>query len=67
MKLKSFFLSTRVDQNNMYRFIVGMCFKNASFKNKENIELKQIRLIKKPSVKFLLFVFFCSFKGNFFK
>ena len=67
MKLKSFFLSTRVDQNNMYRFIVGMCFKNASFKNKENIELKQIRLIKKPSVKFLLFVFFCSLKGNFFK
>ena len=70
MKLTSFFLSTRVDQNNMYRFIVGMCVKNANFENyqnKKNIKLKHLRLIKKPSVKFLLFILFCLLKGNFFK
>ena len=63
---QNFFLTTRTDQNNMYKFIIGMCYKDANHTRKKKLEIKQLKLLKKPSINFLLFIFFCFLKGNFF-
>ena len=50
----------RTDQNNMYKFIIGMCYKDANHTRKKKLEIKQLKLLKKPSINFLLFIFFVS-------
>ena len=36
---QNFFLTTRTDQNNMYKFIIGMCYKDANHTRKKKLEI----------------------------
>ena len=40
---QNFFLTTRTDQNNMYKFIIGMCYKDANHTRKKKLEIKQLK------------------------
>lgn len=62
--MKSFFFTTTYN-NNIHKFIVNQCLKNAKL-DKNKIIIKEIKFKKFPSLAFLFFCMICFFRGDFF-